>query len=397
MSNFAGVTINNPVTGFGSLEVAERTSVVDVKSNYGVSALRDITATANSGGVSNSNGEYNLSTGTTTASTATLDTAERGRYQPGAQAQAGIGFRTADVTWTGTAEARWGYFDANNGFGFGVDANGPFVFTRRGGTDTDVAQANWNVDTLNGSGPSGLTLDLVDGNIFQIDFAWYGYGTIQFKVVTVDANGQQTTVKVHEFSPSNQTSVIDPNLPVRAYVSNGDTTTDYDVYVGGRQFSVVGRFNPNRRVNGDRRLSLGSVGTTFVPLVSFRRKSAFESVSVKIEGIDLLTDVDLVWEIRSGVTAANLTNESFGTPTNTTAAETACESDTSATAIAAASGEFIAGGLVDASGGGINASGSFSIDGLGFDVPSLDIVTLQVRAVSGSGTVSGFLRWREEW
>lgn len=389
--------ITSPTTGFGALDVTERTPIVELKSNYGISARREVTTVAGTGAVTNADGEYTLSTGATTGSSAQLESGERGRYQPGAQAQCGIGIRLSSAEYAGTAEARWGYFDTEDGFGFGVNATGPFVFTRRASTDADVQQSSWNRDTLDGNGPSGLTLDLQEGNIFQIDFSWYGYGVIQFKVVTTDANGSQTTVIVHEFSPTQQTSVKDPNLPVNAVVNNGDTTTDYDIYVGGRQFSVFSKYNPNRRINGDRRLSLGSVGTTFVPLISFRRKSAFDSVSVKVQGVDIITDADLVWEVRTGVTAANLTGESFGTPTNTSASETACESDTSASAIAASSGEFVTGGLIDASGSGATSSGAISVDGLEEDVIGTQIVTLQVRTISGTATVSGFLRWKEEW
>lgn len=397
MSYFTSVGITDPLTGFGELLVTERTPVVELKSNYGSSNIRDITTVTGTGAVGNSAGEYSVSTGATTASTAGLASAERGRYQPGAQAQAGIGVRLPATTYTGTAEARWGYFDTDNGFGFGIDATSPFVFTRRAGADTDVAQADWNRDTLNGNGPSGVTLDLTKGNIFQIDFSWYGYGVIQYKVVLPNTSGRQTSIVVHEFTPVAQTSVVDPNLPINVVTSNGDTTTNYVAYVGGRQFSVLTKFEPNRRINGNRRLSQGSIGTTFVPLISFRRKSAFRSVSVKIDGFDIITDQALVWEIRSGVEVADLTGESFGTPVNTTAAETAVESDIAATAVTNASGEFIAGGIVNATGSGNKASGSFSTDQLQFDVPDLQIITLQARSISGTATVSSFFRWKEEW
>ena len=61
--------------------------------------------------------------------------------------------------------------------------NGIFVGIRRAGTDIIIPQSSWNVDPLNGTGPSGETLNLAKGNIFQIVFTWYGYGVIEFNVV----------------------------------------------------------------------------------------------------------------------------------------------------------------------------------------------------------------------
>ena len=60
-----------------------------------------------------------------------------------------------------------------------------------------------------------------------------------------------------------------------------------------------------------------------LPLVTFRRKSAYESVSVKTQGFDIITDTDLVYEIRLN---GSLTGESYGTPTDHTASETALRS-----------------------------------------------------------------------
>jgi len=77
-----------------------------------------------------------------------------------------------------------GYFDDEDG-----------LFLRRQGTsvsvvqrsyvsgapvDTAVAQASWNLDPLDGTGPSGILLDLTKIQIFGIDFQGLGAGRVRY-------------------------------------------------------------------------------------------------------------------------------------------------------------------------------------------------------------------------
>lgn len=383
---------------FEELRVVERNKLIDLKSLYGLSNLRDIVTTAGSGAVTNAvgGGEYKLVTTANGADSATLESAERGRYVAGQPGEAGIGIRI-DAALTGSQVARWGYFDDSDGFGFGQDADGLFVFSRKNGTDTEIRQADWNNDTLSGDGgngnPSRLQLDLSVGHTFQVVFTYYGYGPCYFEVLINDDDARQRKIIVHRFKRNDALVIENPNLPVRAEIENGGSATAFDaLYVGGRQYSVVGSYRPNRRVTSERRLSLGSIGTTFLPTVSMRSKSAYSSVSTKIEGLDIITDADLLFEVR---VAATLTGASFGTPTDHTATETATEADNSATAISG--GEVLYSGLVNSSGGGNNTSGTASLQRLGFDIPELQPVTVALRAISGTATATVVLRIREEW
>ena len=382
-------------TLFNELIVAERTPQIDLNSRFGLSVLRDTQTVANSGAIANSNGEHNLSTGVTTASTAQLTSVARGRYYPGTSALAGIGVR-APGSYTGTAYAEWGYFDANDGFGWGVDATGTYLFYTRGGAQTKVYSGSWSIDVMDGTGPSGQTLTLSDGNIFQISFSWYGYGQIEWYVVLTDATGKQVPCLVHRYAPTGTNSVQNPNLPINAYVDNGNTTTDYDLYVGGRQFSIKGRYIPAVRRTHERRLQRASVGTTFVPLITFRRKSGFEGFPVRFHQADLISNQDLVWEVRVN---GSLTGASFGTPTNVSATETSLESDIAATAITG--GELVEAGLLTTGGGGGGgpggARGGFSLDTFVIDLPNTDEITLCVRTVTGTATVDAVMGMEEEW
>jgi hypothetical protein len=49
--------------------------------------------------------------------------------------------------------------------------------------DTVVTQENWNIDRLDGTGPSGVLLDVSRTQIFSIDIEWLGVGSVRFGFV----------------------------------------------------------------------------------------------------------------------------------------------------------------------------------------------------------------------
>jgi hypothetical protein len=378
-------------TLFNEMIVTERTPLIEINSALGISVLRDVTAVTNTGTVTNSGGENILSTGATTGSTASLTTVEYGRYYPGTSAQQGMGIR-APGTYTGTAFAEWGYFGAADGFGFGTDATGTYVFYTRNSTQTKVYQSSWSLDVMDGTGPSGATFDKANGNIFQLNFSWYGYGVIEWTIVTDLPSGRQGSVVVHRYTPTTTNSIQNPNQPIAMKISNGDTTTDYTVYGGGRQFSVYGRYVPSIRKTHENRLSVTSVGTTFVPLVTFRRKAGFESYPVRFHQVGLLSNAELLWEIIVGGT---LTGASFGAITNVPTTETALEVDIAATAITG--GQKTESGFVSTSGGGATSRGGFSSSSYEVELPGTTVFTLCARTITGTATVSSILGMEEEW
>jgi len=90
--------------------------------------------------------------------------------------------------------------------------------------DTAIAQADWNIDPFDGSGPSNLTLDFTKTQILVISAQWLGVGRV---VVAFDVNG--VLYPAHQFLNANSLSVPYTqsfNLPVRmeAMASTGATT-----------------------------------------------------------------------------------------------------------------------------------------------------------------------------
>jgi hypothetical protein len=121
---------------------------------------------------------------------------------------------------------RIGYFGTNNGLYLQLE-NSTLSFVERNsvtGTlvETVINQADWNVDKLDGTGPSGLTLNINKAQIFWIDIEWLGLGTVRLGFVI---NG--LFIHCHSFHHANlieSTYITTASLPLRYEIENLDTT-----------------------------------------------------------------------------------------------------------------------------------------------------------------------------
>lgn len=376
---------------FGELKAVSRTPIIEINSAYGLSAIRDVQVTANSGTITATGGEIKLSTSATANGSALIESAEVGRYIPGYSAEIGVGIRIPTDP-TGSMVARWGgqTVSESDAIYFGMDSGGLFVARRSGGTESSKTyQASWNIDPLDGTGASGVTLDAADGNVYQIEFTWYGYGQILFGILAV-VGTQQTFVPCHSIRVTGSNSIQSPNLVVFAEADNGGTTTNFDVYLGGRQYSIVGKYTPKNRFTGQARAA-ANTSTTAIPLVTFRAKTAFRDRSYRIDGFVVKPATeDVIVELRLN---GSLTGASYGTPTNHTATETGLEADVAASAISG--GVVIYSDYFEA--GAANKGAVSAISDLELDIPQAQPISLCVRTLSGTGTAIGFLRMKEEW
>jgi hypothetical protein len=122
---------------------------------------------------------------------------------------------------------RVGYFGQDNGMYFQL-SGGQISFVERSlvngspATETIVPLSAWNGDKLNGSGPSGFTLDVTKAQILWMDVEWLGLGTVRMGFVI---DGQFVTC--HSFHHANKiasTYITTASLPLRYEITNTGAT-----------------------------------------------------------------------------------------------------------------------------------------------------------------------------
>lgn len=382
------VEVSNLLTNsFDELRVAEKTNIIDLKSVFGLTQLRDIYSSNGTGFIGNSNGEYHLTVAAAN-DIAQLSSAERGRYLAGCVGEVGIGVRMTVASLSNTQEARWGYFDSSNGFYFMLNSNGLNAAILRNGQETVFPRSQFNVDPLDGTGPSKATVLASTGHIYQINYSWYGYGVIEYTIVAQGGlDTRQRNLVAHRHYTSNAVSIPNPNLPIRAELRNNTTASNAQMFIGGRQYSVIGKYLPNRRINTSYR-STPTPSSAFAPVISIRRKADYQSVAVKVFSADFIASSDMFVEIRTKTT---LTGGTWDNIPSQQAGETAMEQNTTATAVTG--GIVVWAGIIPADKASLR-----QVEGLLYDISEFDIVTVAARVISNSvGTFNAALRWSEEW
>lgn len=119
---------------------------------------------------------------------------------------------------------QFGLFDALDGLFFEVNGTTDIAFTRRSfvtgvAVDDRKVRADWSEDKLDGSGPSGITLNLANAQRMVVDLLWHGVGRIR-----VGFNFGGDIVYAHEFNFANELADVPymrtASLPIRYEITN---------------------------------------------------------------------------------------------------------------------------------------------------------------------------------
>lgn len=304
-SNPSGMAVD----AFGRARSAQPLTLFDSFNRYQINGgfVTSNTATGNTTYNANTS-TVSLNIDTTSGAKVTRETTKVFAYQPGKSLQVLSTF-VMDAGKTGLRQ-RIGYFNDLNGvflqqsgttISFGIRSN-------TSGTPTDIlaSKENWNVDTLDGAGPSKLTLDLTKAQIFFCDMEWLGVGSVRCGFVI---NGQ--LIHCHTFHHANITSDVYMTtacLPVRCEIENTATTASASTL---KQICSTVISEGGYELRG-RPLSIGSTSLvdlttagTFYPVQSIRLRSDRLDAIVVPKDINLLgvgNNTRLHWKVIKGAT-----------------------------------------------------------------------------------------------
>ena len=190
---------------------------------------------------------------------------------------------------------RVGYYGASNGIYLEL-ANSTLYIVKRTSVsgvlvDTRISQSSWNVDSLDGTGYSGVTLDISKAQILYADIEWLGVGSVRVGFVI---NGQY--LLCHVFNHANEitsTYITTASLPLRYEIKNTAATSGSStmkqicstvISEGGYELRGLQQA-VNIPVNAPRDCTNAN---TYYPIISLKLKSGFLDAIVILTALTML-------------------------------------------------------------------------------------------------------------
>ncbi len=267
---------NSSLDAFGRLRITEPRTLFDSKFITGKSAYTFDEVLSGSATSTHVRGDSLVALSTTaTNSFAIRQTFTHFNYQPGKSTQV---LCTGLFTPQTNVIKRIGLFQGlssvpylpDDGIYLQSDNNTvSFHVLKTAGTASHLsaAQADWNVDRLDGTGPSGITIDFTKAQIVTFDYEWLGIGRVRCGFVIGGI-----TYYVHYFENINALTepyMSSPNHPIRYEIRQTGAGTGLLKQICSTVIVEGGEENVGTSLTTDTSSGL-SVDTTLRPLLALR-------------------------------------------------------------------------------------------------------------------------------
>jgi len=318
ISTTAVVSTTLPPTqtdAFARLRVSNPLTLFDSSHRYRDNNLWEslVVGTGSTVGFVTAQGLINIGVGTTAGCSVIRETTKVFSYQPGKSLLI-LNTFVMNAPKTNLRQ-RVGYFGVDNGMYLELDGN-TLYFVERSlstATTTRVAQSSWNIDRLDGTGASGITLDITKAQILWMDIEWLGLGTVRMGFVI---NGQ--FIHCHSFHHANViegTYITTASLPLRYEIANTGITTSVStlkqvcstvISEGGYELRGLQQA-VNTPITAP--VDLPSPAGTYYPVLSIRLKTSPN----RLDAIVILTALSLMgigngpeynWQVRASATTS---------------------------------------------------------------------------------------------
>jgi hypothetical protein len=308
---------------FGRTRISQPLTLFDSSHRYRDNNLWSdlLVGTGSTVGFVTTQGLINIGIGTTAGCSAIRETTKVFSYQPGKSLLV-LNTFVMNAPKTNLRQ-RVGYYGADNGIYLELDGNTVYLVQRSLslGTETRVAQTDWNIDKLDGTGLSGITLDLSKAQISWMDIEWLGLGTVRIGFV-IDGE----FIHCHSFHHANlieSTYITTASLPLRYEIVNTGITTSSStlkqvcstvISEGGYELRGLQQA-VNTPITAP--VDLPSPAGTYYPVISIRLKSSPN----RLDAIVILTALSIMgtgngpeynWQVRASATTSGGTWVSAG-------------------------------------------------------------------------------------
>lgn len=260
-----------------------------------------------------------------------------------------------------------------------------------------ISQSAWNIDTMDGNGPSRMVLDPSKGNVYQIGFQYLGYGNARFAIEDSQTGQFQACHMIRNANVRTTPVLRDPHVTGIWTVTNNGSTISTHMSGGSGAIFVEGQVLQNIGPSFSYFSSKTNVDDVpEVPILSIRANRIFRTHA----GFGEITPSTLTATVPG--TGQNFMiirvykNARLTGPvnfTNINAEQSIAAYDTAATGITLNNGVLLATYLLPFVNGQINVD----LKGDNYSLSSGDTLTVTAQADGNSGSTVGVaLTWFED-
>lgn len=288
------------------LQVSTPYTVYDIKQNTSSQPLFYDESEVSGGGTSFSYNTYKasstLAVSANTAGKRVQQTKTWTQYQPGKAQTINI-----SANFKGAVDGvikRLGMFNEQFGLFFEVTGDGLYVVIRTYNTgaavDTRIHSSEFNIDNLDGIGPSNVVLDLNYMQLFVIDYEWLGVDTVRFGF---KFNGKKYWVhKAVYTNTQSEVYMTNPNAPIRFEISNDGTGAAAELISGCVSVHADGGLEQNTittYVSRDGSPITLANQDLMTPVLSVRLKATRPCTRINIGDVSVLltTNTNFEWAV----------------------------------------------------------------------------------------------------
>ena len=163
----------------------------------------------------------------------------------------------------------------------GGSAAGTFSQVQEGmvASETFISQSLWNIDPMNGGGPSRVSLNPEKGNVYSVGYQYLGFGNAIF---SIEDPNKGILLPVHQIINANNRDTTVLNNPytfARWTAENRGSSTSVTIKGASAATFVEGRVNRDIGPTFSTGSIRASVAQTIVPILTIRPNSVFSGQS----------------------------------------------------------------------------------------------------------------------
>ncbi len=148
-------------------------------------------------------------------------------------------------------------------------------------TQTFISQSQWNIDPMDGTGPSRFTLDPAQGNIYGVGFQFLGFGNPTFSVEDPETGLLTNCHMIRSANNRTTTIVRNPFMAARwEAINSGSAATSVTVKgasAGTFTEGIVARgIGPSFSSTVERTGAAADIDTNLVPVLTLRANSIYQ-------------------------------------------------------------------------------------------------------------------------